>query len=62
MACFLYLCIFSILKILIYRSVHFIIFSCSHQCLVRLSEFELISPKVKREKGIAAFLCAIPSV
>jgi len=36
-------------KIPIYRSVHFITFSCSHQCLVNLPELEPISPKGKRD-------------
>ena len=27
----------------------FIIFSCSHQCLVKLTELEFVSPKVKRD-------------
>ena len=32
--------------------VHFITFSCSHQCLVKLPELNIISPKVKRGKQI----------
>ena len=35
------------LPILIYRCVHFIIFSCSHQCPVDLPALEGISPKGK---------------
>jgi len=41
-------------QILIYRSVHFIIFSCSHQCLVKLPELKFVSPKGKRENGVQA--------